>query len=75
MVSKEKKPYGAPDIEKVPLSDEDLDKVSGGAQPDGAPGPDTDEEDIVIDTTPYQQEVRNTDIYRRGCDGVNYRRG
>ena len=35
MFSKEKKPYDAPDIEKIPLSDQDLDKVSGGTQPDG----------------------------------------
>ena len=45
MSDKEKKTYDAPDIEKIPLSDEGLDKVTGGAQPDGA----TDGDDLPPD--------------------------
>ena len=35
MPGKEKKTYDAPDIEKIPLTDDALDKVTGGTQPDG----------------------------------------
>ena len=38
MFSKEKKTYDVPEIEKIPLSDEYLDKVAGGTQPDGGTG-------------------------------------
>ena len=38
MFSKEKKTYDSPAIERIPLSDENLDKVAGGTQPDGGTG-------------------------------------
>ena len=60
MFSHEKKPYDAPDIEKIPLSDQDLDKVSGGTQPDGETGGDSplDHDNITNG---------NTDVSRLLC--------
>ncbi|MBR4194652.1 MAG: hypothetical protein IKQ54_10045 [Oscillospiraceae bacterium] len=78
MSNKEKKTYDAPEIVKIPLVDGDLDKVSGGAQPDGstdgedlAPGPDGEGND------PDNPGIGNGDIGTGkgrggGCDGVAY---
>ena len=68
MSSKEKKTYDPPAIERIPLSDDALDMVTGGTQPDGGTGDsdsplDHDEgysEDGGIGTT----NTENTDVGR-----------
>ncbi|MBR4194653.1 MAG: hypothetical protein IKQ54_10050 [Oscillospiraceae bacterium] len=80
MPKKGKKTYDAPEIEKIPLSDEDMNKVSGGAQPDGS----TDDEDLTPGpdgegNDPDNSSIGNGDIGTGkgrggGCDGAPYHR-
>ena len=84
MPDNKKKAYDAPDIEKITLADDALNKVSGGTQPDGA----TDGDDLpsdpdselvggIDDIPPEQQGWGNPDVGRGwgrggGCDGTSY---
>ena len=77
MFEKEKKTYGAPEIEKIPLSDEDMNKVSGGVEPDGT----TNEDDLPPepDYTEDGGSIGNADVGKGrgrggGCDSVPYYR-
>ena len=77
MPEREKKTYDAPDIEKIRLSDEDMNKVSGGTQPDGT----TNEDDLPPepDYTEDGGSIGNADVGKGrgrggGCDSVPYYR-
>ena len=73
MFSNEKKTYDTPEIEKIPLSDVDMSKVSGGVEPDG----ETDEEDLPPepDYTEDGGSIGNADVGKGrgrggGCNSV-----
>ena len=77
MPEKEKKSYDAPDIEKIPLADENLDKVTGGTQPDGT----ADDDDLTPDPDGENTDLENSGISngdagkgrgRGRCDGPTY---
>lgn len=80
MFGKEKKAYAAPDIEKLSLSDSDLDMVSGGIQKREEINPETNNDSTVqTGTDAFTTYVMNGDVGRGrgrggGCDGVPYHR-
>lgn len=71
MFSKEKKLYDAPDIEKIPLSEEDMDKVSGGTEPDGST---TNGDNSSTDSNTGESDTGTGRGRGGGCDGLPYHR-